>query len=728
VILLCLFSISRFHFLIRRERVAAVAGSPYQFRYFIQDLGSLNGLYIDEVKARHAQWQPLHEGALIRFFPQTRTGRSYLIALGQAAVDNEERRRKGEALVPPVLPPLPLTLKDCHMELMFSHEMSASCVRRFGEIDAPLRESNRHLSDDDDDAPIDVFGNVAGQLAARNNAPAAAPAAAAAAAAAAAPSPSDMGDVGEAAAAAVEIRAPAAASAAAFKVGGTSLSRFLPADYHHNAALLAAERAHKASKAAFYDRLRTKTLADLAARDAAAQSMEIDNVGAGPAPSTFSQIEAANAAAANNHAASRKHAREDGDFAAAAAAGAGASSVAPPTKRARASGMQPWILFQKENRAIVRAQLQAGIDAGHAKMTPTELNHSVTRELSSRWRQLGDAERVAVAARASIMNPTESINDVLIENELRRRHLQPLFSLSDAAAAAAAPSPIQVAQPAAAAASFVAASAAAGSAPKAAAVKRIREIADISSDDEDMPVRRPDNWSSSAAAAAAASSVSSIGMSRLAPFHNSDENKPAAVAAAAVAPLAAAAEKAEPLVAPIPPHPHVVKLPNNALEVLLEDYTCGICADIIYQCVVLDCGHSYCKSCILEWFKKKKCCPVCRSKHKGVPSSVRVADATINMLVDQLLKPDAKAERKERTQRIDEEQRIDDAKKAIRDQAKLDELLRQVGQPPQQQLQQQLAAARPVNEVWFHAERQHLDHEERIADLLRRDNPLLPPE
>jgi len=116
------------------------------------------------------------------------------------------------------------------------------------------------------------------------------------------------------------------------------------------------------------------------------------------------------------------------------------------------------------------------------------------------------------------------------------------------------------------------------------------------------------------------------------------------------------------------------------------------CADVIYQFAVLDCAHSYCRSCISEWFRKKKCCPVCRGKHKGTLQAVRAADNTIDVLVQQLLLPEAKAERLQRTQRIDAEQRVAAAKQAEKEQAKLAQLMRLVDQQPHLLLPPHLAA------------------------------------
>lgn len=45
-----------------------------------------------------------------------------------------------------------------------------------------------------------------------------------------------------------------------------------------------------------------------------------------------------------------------------------------------------------------------------------------------------------------------------------------------------------------------------------------------------------------------------------------------------------------------------------------ENNECIICLDsmkINDTVIVLGCGHSYHKECLIEWFKKKKICPLC---------------------------------------------------------------------------------------------------------------------
>ncbi|KAM3877091.1 zinc-binding protein A33-like [Diretmus argenteus] len=45
-----------------------------------------------------------------------------------------------------------------------------------------------------------------------------------------------------------------------------------------------------------------------------------------------------------------------------------------------------------------------------------------------------------------------------------------------------------------------------------------------------------------------------------------------------------------------------------------EDCTCPVCCDIFRDPAVLLCGHSFCKNCLLEWWRQSglKTCPVCK--------------------------------------------------------------------------------------------------------------------
>ncbi|QSZ28641.1 hypothetical protein DSL72_003140 [Monilinia vaccinii-corymbosi] len=51
--------------------------------------------------------------------------------------------------------------------------------------------------------------------------------------------------------------------------------------------------------------------------------------------------------------------------------------------------------------------------------------------------------------------------------------------------------------------------------------------------------------------------------------------------------------------------------------------TCSICDQLLYEPWTLQCGHTYCYSCLCQWFipnKRKKTCPECRTAVKQIPA------------------------------------------------------------------------------------------------------------
>lgn len=53
-------------------------------------------------------------------------------------------------------------------------------------------------------------------------------------------------------------------------------------------------------------------------------------------------------------------------------------------------------------------------------------------------------------------------------------------------------------------------------------------------------------------------------------------------------------------------------------ESKLDLEPCAICLEEIKEPHKTKCNHVFCKDCIIQWRKKKKDCPLCRTKIPGV--------------------------------------------------------------------------------------------------------------
>jgi E3 ubiquitin-protein ligase CHFR len=52
--------------------------------------------------------------------------------------------------------------------------------------------------------------------------------------------------------------------------------------------------------------------------------------------------------------------------------------------------------------------------------------------------------------------------------------------------------------------------------------------------------------------------------------------------------------------------------PNHAENLIFAEFKCGICLDLVHECVSLaPCLHIFCGGCCSDWFKTKINCPLC---------------------------------------------------------------------------------------------------------------------
>ena len=81
------------------------------------------------------------------------------------------------------------------------------------------------------------------------------------------------------------------------------------------------------------------------------------------------------------------------------------------------------------------------------------------------------------------------------------------------------------------------------------------------------------------------------------------------------------------------------------LETSLDDIrtliTCRVCIRLLYEPYTIECGHTFCYSCLVQWFERdqaKKSCPDCRSDVLRPPAPAylvkRIGFAHLNSLAD----------------------------------------------------------------------------------------------
>lgn len=63
------------------------------------------------------------------------------------------------------------------------------------------------------------------------------------------------------------------------------------------------------------------------------------------------------------------------------------------------------------------------------------------------------------------------------------------------------------------------------------------------------------------------------------------------------------------------------------VEDIRESLTCGICSDILHDCVSIQpCLHSFCGGCASEWIRRSAVCPTCRCKVEALAVNHRLND------------------------------------------------------------------------------------------------------
>lgn len=88
-----------------------------------------------------------------------------------------------------------------------------------------------------------------------------------------------------------------------------------------------------------------------------------------------------------------------------------------------------------------------------------------------------------------------------------------------------------------------------------------------------------------------------------------------------------------------------VKILSQFEELVETEMTCSVCSELFIKAVTLGCAHTFCLLCITQWKRKKKECPICRTKIKSETRAL-VIDNFIERSVEKM-PPQLKATRLE---------------------------------------------------------------------------------
>eukprot|EP00040_Diaphanoeca_grandis_P013194 m.66765 g.66765 ORF g.66765 m.66765 type:complete len:385 (-) comp23723_c0_seq2:90-1244(-) len=83
------------------------------------------------------------------------------------------------------------------------------------------------------------------------------------------------------------------------------------------------------------------------------------------------------------------------------------------------------------------------------------------------------------------------------------------------------------------------------------------------------------------------------------------------------------------------------------------DFECGLCLNLLYRPVTTVCGHSFCKSCLLQSVSHHSNCPICRSV---LPLYSSEATTAVNVLLEKVLRQRFPEEYRARQDEVAQEQ------------------------------------------------------------------------
>ncbi|KAK2725137.1 E3 ubiquitin-protein ligase rnf8-A-like isoform X2 [Artemia franciscana] len=83
------------------------------------------------------------------------------------------------------------------------------------------------------------------------------------------------------------------------------------------------------------------------------------------------------------------------------------------------------------------------------------------------------------------------------------------------------------------------------------------------------------------------------------------------------------------------------------IECLDSELSCSICSEVFVKPVKLPCLHTFCQTCILQWERNQRDCPMCRAKYTTVGRADSLLVCCIEKLIESTYTQDEKLKRAE---------------------------------------------------------------------------------
>ena len=79
-------------------------------------------------------------------------------------------------------------------------------------------------------------------------------------------------------------------------------------------------------------------------------------------------------------------------------------------------------------------------------------------------------------------------------------------------------------------------------------------------------------------------------------------------------------------------------------ELAETEIQCSVCSEVLMDATAINCGHTFCKYCIVKWKRQKPNCPVCR-KAIFFSSALKMIDQFIDKMYQRFVSETGQAAR-----------------------------------------------------------------------------------